>query len=97
MDVVKRIDHMVTSLSPRLMAETNHLTIRSPNISESISLSDTHTHTLEWLKCENRAEEFGHKGITDTGSFRKLLKKCNYVTNDLQKDEIYSPVMTETQ
>ncbi|XP_026042536.1 adhesion G-protein coupled receptor D2 isoform X1 [Astatotilapia calliptera] len=32
MDVVKRIDHMVTSLSPRLMAETNHLTIRSPNI-----------------------------------------------------------------
>ncbi|KAM7392103.1 hypothetical protein PAMP_022738 [Pampus punctatissimus] len=32
MDVVKSIDRMVTSLSPRLMAETNHLTIHSPNI-----------------------------------------------------------------
>ncbi|XP_029960793.1 adhesion G-protein coupled receptor D2 [Salarias fasciatus] len=32
MDVVKSIDRMVTSLSPRLMAETSHLTIHSPNI-----------------------------------------------------------------
>ncbi|XP_028269689.1 adhesion G-protein coupled receptor D2 [Parambassis ranga] len=32
MDVVKSIDRMVTSLSPRLMAETDHLTIHSPNI-----------------------------------------------------------------
>ncbi|XP_041856500.1 adhesion G-protein coupled receptor D2 isoform X3 [Melanotaenia boesemani] len=32
MDVVKSIDRMVTRLSPRLMAETDHLTIRSPNI-----------------------------------------------------------------
>ncbi|XP_067376072.1 adhesion G-protein coupled receptor D2 isoform X2 [Channa argus] len=32
MDVVKSIDRMVTSLSSRLMAETDHLTIHSPNI-----------------------------------------------------------------
>ncbi|XP_056134958.1 adhesion G-protein coupled receptor D2 [Lampris incognitus] len=32
MDVVKSIDRMVTSLSPRLMAETDHLLIYSPNI-----------------------------------------------------------------
>ncbi|XP_030000109.1 adhesion G-protein coupled receptor D2 [Sphaeramia orbicularis] len=32
MDVVKSIDRMVTRLSPRLMAETNHMTIHSPNI-----------------------------------------------------------------
>ncbi|XP_065819230.1 adhesion G-protein coupled receptor D2 isoform X4 [Labrus bergylta] len=32
MDVVKSIDRMVTSLSPRLMAETDRLTIHSPNI-----------------------------------------------------------------
>ncbi|XP_034547013.1 adhesion G-protein coupled receptor D2 [Notolabrus celidotus] len=32
MDVVNSIDRMVTSLSPRLMAETDHLTIHSPNI-----------------------------------------------------------------
>ncbi|XP_059192511.1 adhesion G-protein coupled receptor D2 [Centropristis striata] len=32
MDVVKSIDRMVTSLSPRLMAETDHLTIHRPNI-----------------------------------------------------------------
>ncbi|XP_029916972.1 adhesion G-protein coupled receptor D2 [Myripristis murdjan] len=32
MDVVKSIDRMVTSLSPQLMAETDHLTIHSPNI-----------------------------------------------------------------
>ncbi|XP_056232719.1 adhesion G-protein coupled receptor D2 isoform X1 [Seriola aureovittata] len=32
MDVVKSIDRMVTSLSPRMMAETDHLTIHSPNI-----------------------------------------------------------------
>nr|XP_020454898.1 adhesion G-protein coupled receptor D2 isoform X2 [Monopterus albus] len=32
MDVVKSIDQMVTSLSPRLMAETDYLTIHSPNI-----------------------------------------------------------------
>ncbi|XP_038559048.1 adhesion G-protein coupled receptor D2 isoform X2 [Micropterus salmoides] len=32
MDVVKSIDCMLTSLSPRLMAETDHLTIHSPNI-----------------------------------------------------------------
>lgn len=35
MDVVKTIDQLVTSLSPRLMAETDRLTIQSPNISES--------------------------------------------------------------
>ncbi|XP_074493571.1 adhesion G protein-coupled receptor D2 isoform X1 [Sebastes fasciatus] len=32
MDVVKSIDRMVTSLSPRLMAETDHLIIHRPNI-----------------------------------------------------------------
>ncbi|XP_041644185.1 adhesion G-protein coupled receptor D2 [Cheilinus undulatus] len=32
MDVVKSIERMVTTLSPRLMAETDHLTIHSPNI-----------------------------------------------------------------
>ncbi|KAE8291613.1 Adhesion G-protein coupled receptor D2 [Larimichthys crocea] len=32
MDVVKSIDRMVTGLSPRLMAETDRLTIHSPNI-----------------------------------------------------------------
>ncbi|XP_030273155.1 adhesion G-protein coupled receptor D2 [Sparus aurata] len=32
MDVVKSIDRMVTSLSPRLLAENDHLTIHSPNI-----------------------------------------------------------------
>ncbi|XP_053276163.1 adhesion G-protein coupled receptor D2 [Pleuronectes platessa] len=32
MDVVKSIDRMVTSLSPHLMAETDHLTIHRPNI-----------------------------------------------------------------
>nr|XP_046241965.1 adhesion G-protein coupled receptor D2 [Scatophagus argus] len=32
MDVVKSIDQMVTSLSSHLMAETNHVTIHSPNI-----------------------------------------------------------------
>ncbi|KAM9858188.1 adhesion G protein-coupled receptor D2 [Aulostomus maculatus] len=32
MDVVKSIDQMVTSFSPRLMTETDHLTIQSPNI-----------------------------------------------------------------
>ncbi|CAN9512773.1 unnamed protein product [Ophioblennius macclurei] len=32
MDVVQSIDRMVTSLSPRLMAETSHMTIHSPNI-----------------------------------------------------------------
>ncbi|XP_068617019.1 adhesion G-protein coupled receptor D2 [Brachionichthys hirsutus] len=32
MDVVKSIDRMVTSLCPRLMAETDHMTIHSPNI-----------------------------------------------------------------
>ncbi|XP_069557575.1 adhesion G protein-coupled receptor D2 isoform X2 [Brachyistius frenatus] len=32
MDVVKSIDRMVTSLSPRLMAETDRLTVHSPNI-----------------------------------------------------------------
>ncbi|KAK2837094.1 hypothetical protein Q5P01_014306 [Channa striata] len=32
MDVVKSIDQMVTSLSPRLMAETDHLTLHTPNI-----------------------------------------------------------------
>uniref|UniRef100_UPI003AAA3395 adhesion G protein-coupled receptor D2 n=1 Tax=Centroberyx gerrardi TaxID=166262 RepID=UPI003AAA3395 len=32
MDVVKSIDRMVTSLGPQLMAETDHLTIQSPNI-----------------------------------------------------------------
>ncbi|XP_030579644.1 adhesion G-protein coupled receptor D2 [Archocentrus centrarchus] len=32
MDVVKSIDRMLTSVSPRLMAETSHLTIHSPNI-----------------------------------------------------------------
>ncbi|XP_042344820.1 adhesion G-protein coupled receptor D2 [Plectropomus leopardus] len=32
MDVVRSIDRMVTSLSPRLMAKTDHLTIHKPNI-----------------------------------------------------------------
>ncbi|XP_054628908.1 adhesion G-protein coupled receptor D2 isoform X3 [Dunckerocampus dactyliophorus] len=32
MDVVKSIDRMVTSLSPRLMAESDHVTFQSPNI-----------------------------------------------------------------
>ncbi|XP_018524878.1 adhesion G-protein coupled receptor D2 isoform X2 [Lates calcarifer] len=32
MDVVKSIDKMVTSLSPHLMAETDHMTIHTPNI-----------------------------------------------------------------
>ncbi|XP_061836556.1 adhesion G protein-coupled receptor D2 [Nerophis lumbriciformis] len=32
MDVVRTIDRMVTSLSPRLMAESDHLTFQSPNI-----------------------------------------------------------------
>ncbi|XP_062273107.1 adhesion G-protein coupled receptor D2 [Scomber scombrus] len=32
MDVVKSIDRMVNSLSPHLMAETDHLSIQSPNI-----------------------------------------------------------------
>ncbi|CAJ1068723.1 adhesion G-protein coupled receptor D2 [Xyrichtys novacula] len=32
MDVVKSIDRMVTNLSPRLMGETDHLTVSSPNI-----------------------------------------------------------------
>ncbi|XP_068460615.1 adhesion G-protein coupled receptor D2 isoform X2 [Clinocottus analis] len=32
MDVVQSIDRMVTSLSPRLMAETDHLIIHTPNI-----------------------------------------------------------------
>ncbi|MEQ2166232.1 hypothetical protein GOODEAATRI_025818 [Goodea atripinnis] len=34
MDVVKSIDRMVTQLSPSLTANTDHVTIQSPNISE---------------------------------------------------------------
>ncbi|KAF7648627.1 hypothetical protein LDENG_00153720 [Lucifuga dentata] len=39
MDVVHSIDRMVTSLSPRLMAETDHMTIQSPNIKVEVQQS----------------------------------------------------------
>ncbi|XP_058491570.1 adhesion G-protein coupled receptor D2 [Solea solea] len=42
MDVVKSIDRMVTSLSPRLMAETDHLTIQSPNIKLEVQQQSLH-------------------------------------------------------
>lgn len=59
MDVVKSIDRMVTGLSPRLMAETDRLTIHSPNISES----HTHTHWRTQLFETIRAKEF-ERGMT---------------------------------
>lgn len=59
MDVVKSIDRMVTSLSPRLMAESDHVTIHSPNISES----HTHTFNLTHL-LTNKAEEFLYYVLT---------------------------------
>ncbi|XP_068167503.1 adhesion G-protein coupled receptor D2 [Antennarius striatus] len=43
MDVVRSIDRMVTSLSPRLMAETDHMTIHSPNI--KLELHHQHLET----------------------------------------------------
>lgn len=52
MDVVKSIDRMVTSLSPRLMAETDHLTIQSPNISKS----HTNTYTQRFKNTWNAKE-----------------------------------------
>ncbi|XP_037536700.1 adhesion G-protein coupled receptor D2 [Nematolebias whitei] len=57
MDVVKSIDRMVTHLSPRLTAETDHLTIHSPNI----KLEVQHQNLEEGLKimsfCGPRTEK----------------------------------------
>lgn len=39
MDVVKTIDHMMSGLCPRLMEEREHVTLSSPNISESCKLA----------------------------------------------------------
>lgn len=39
MDVVKTIDHMMSGLCPRLMEEREHLTLNSPNISESCKVA----------------------------------------------------------
>ncbi|XP_077418661.1 adhesion G protein-coupled receptor D2 isoform X3 [Vanacampus margaritifer] len=53
MDVVKSIDRMVTNLSPRLMAERDHLTFHSPNIKLAVQ--------------QQRLQESSSKGISFCG------------------------------
>ncbi|XP_047448338.1 adhesion G-protein coupled receptor D2 [Mugil cephalus] len=57
MDVVKSIDRMVTSLSPRLMAETNHLTIHSPNIKLQVQQQRLQEGSKGPLFCGPETEE----------------------------------------
>jgi len=47
MDLVQSVDRMLSSLTSRLMAETDQLVISRPNISESHTHTHTHTHTAE--------------------------------------------------
>ena len=55
MDVVRSIDRMAASLSPRLMETEQHVLIQSPNISESHTQKqaslNAHIHTHARKRC----------------------------------------------
>ncbi|KAM4607388.1 adhesion G protein-coupled receptor D2 [Polymixia lowei] len=82
MDVVKSIDRMVSSLSPQLMAETDHLFIESPNIKLEVQqqMLDEGSRGSEFCGPETEKEtnldciSVPHQKIQDlhNNGFRKL-------------------------
>ncbi|AWP06634.1 putative G-protein coupled receptor 144-like [Scophthalmus maximus] len=70
MDVVKSIDRMVTSLSPRLMAETDHLTIHRPNIK---------------LEVRQQTLQDGYRGSSFCGPETEKLTHLDCISVPLQK------------